>query len=141
MDSALCPGSPSSRQGSERWKRTSESSPIHPESAERSGRRMLLTKRAPGSRITRCRPSDYGRKRAPEVSPTRLGIALPTIRVQVPDPALLYAKLGSGGVHEISLKIFAESELQQLYTCTIPLVNLTNEHPLAKPLGLQHTLN
>ena len=54
---------------------------------------------------------------------------------------LLNAKLGSGGVHKISLKIFTVSELQQLYTCTIPLVNLTNEHPLAKPLGLLHTVN
>ena len=42
------------------------------------------------------------------------------------NPYLLNAKLGSGGVHKISLKIFTVSELQQLYTCTIPLVNLTN---------------
>ena len=88
MDSALSPGSPSSRRGSGMWKRTSGSCPIHPKSTERSGRRALLTKRAPGSRITRCRPSDYRRTRVREVGSTRLRIAPPTIRVRVPDQSL-----------------------------------------------------
>ena len=87
-DSALSPGSPSSRRRSQMWKRTSGSSPIHPKSAERSERRALLTKQAPESRITRCRLSDYRRKRDPEVGPTRRWIALPPIKVRVPDHSL-----------------------------------------------------
>ena len=84
-DSALGPGSLGSRRRSGMWERTSGSSPTHPKSAEWSERGALSTKLAPESRITRCRPSDYRRKRVPEVGPTRQWIALPTIKVRVPN--------------------------------------------------------
>ena len=44
--------------------------------------------------------------------------------------------MGSGGEHEISLKIFTICELQQLYTRTTPLVTITNECPPQQTIGV-----
>ena len=84
-DSALGPGSLGSRRRSGMWGRTSGSSPTHPKSAERSEKCALSTEQAPESRTTRCRPSNYRRKRISEEGPTRQWFALLTIKVRVPD--------------------------------------------------------
>ena len=91
-DSALSPGSPSSRRRSGMWKRTSGSCPIHSMSTEWPERRALSTKRAPESRITRCRPSDCRRTRDPEVGQAHRRIAPPTLEVRVPDQSLTTLK-------------------------------------------------